>query len=394
MKPLPFIDTDEQLVQLVEFLATADAIAVDTEFVWMRTYFPQLGIIQLATSREDSFIVDCTAITNVEPLKQLLENSSIVKIFHDAHQDITIINRYINGEVHSVFDTQRAAGFTGRIRNLSLEKLIREFTGISLAKSETRTNWLKRPLDPEQIEYALDDVRYLPEVRLQLIEEAEQFGNLAFLNQEMEQFDAIIPFNLQETIEKQFRKTAGRIAPRGRARAWRLVNWQENESRRRDMPREHLIKKESLVDLALSSAVTVEELAATGLLSPKLIERYGKELSETISSEDMPSRELVKSLQRPGSDTQEMNILIGVFHAFCNSVATEHHIDPTLVFNKNDVCELVRSYVKNRELPPIEGWRGVLIRELAEKFLYGKLHLSYTVIPDQTTNTTADKETL
>ncbi len=386
MKPAQFIDTQEQLTEMVAYLSSAKAIAVDTEFVWMRTYYPQLGIIQLASSREDAFIVDCVAIENPEPLKQLLENRDIIKIFHDAHQDITIINRYINGEVHSVFDTQRAAAFTSRIRSLSLEKLIREFAGVSLSKSETRTNWLKRPLDPEQIEYALDDVRYLPDVRLQLIEDASKYENLDFLNQEMVQFDSIIPFDLQEALEKQFRKTAGRIAPRGRNRAWRLVNWQENEARRRDIPREHVIKKEVIVDLSLIEAVTLEEISATGLFNSKMIERYGPHIAEILASEDMPSKDLVKSLQRPSSDSNEMVILIQVYHSFCNSVASDRGIDPTLLFNKSEIAEIVRNFVKKKEFTPIEGWRGDLINEPSQLFFAGKLHLSHTIIETDTPN--------
>jgi len=90
----------------------------------------------------------------------------------------------------------------------------------------------------------------------------------------------------------------------------------------------------------LSEIVTIEELSASGFFNSKMIERYGADLVQLLASEDAPSKELVKSLQRPSSDTNEMVTLIQVFHSFCNSLAMDHGIDPTLLFNKSEVFNL------------------------------------------------------
>jgi ribonuclease D len=378
-----FIDTNENLKELCTFLSQYDAIAVDTEFVWMRTYYPQLGIIQLGVSPEHSYIIDNVAVTDCSPLRELMENESIVKIFHDAHQDITIINRYIDGTVTNVFDTQRCAGFTGRSRSLSLEKLILNITGIQLEKSETRTNWLKRPLDPKQVEYALDDVRYLPEVRTTLLDDAEKLGNKEFLLDEMKINDGVIPFDFMEAVERQFKKIGGRVPGRFRSAAYRLVIWQETSARRRDIPREHVLKKEILVKIASTEINSVEDLEASGILTVKQLSKFGSELLDALNGTEEPSKEVLQQMRRPQSDSNEMASLISVYQSFIHSVARNRGIDPQLLFNKSQVSSLVRSYCKKKAIKTIPGWRGELVESISNQFFSGNLHMNVEELPEQ-----------
>lgn len=378
-----FIDTQDQLKTVCDFLAGHDAVAVDTEFVWQRTYFPQLGIIQVAISEEHAYIIDTVAIEDPTPLRELMENENIIKIFHDAHQDVVIINKYIAGSVTNVFDTQRAAGFTGRVRTLSLERLILDITSIQLEKSETRTNWLKRPLDPKQIEYALDDVRYLPKTRLQLLAEADERGNKEFLLEEMGIYNNIVPFDFTEALERQFRKICGRIPGRFRSRAYRLVMWQEQVARERDIPREHVLKKEVISALACSGVTTEEELLESKLVSSKVLANYGADLISSLNGIEEPSKELLKSLRRPASDSNEMVTLVVVFQSFVHSIARSRGIDATLLFNKSEISGLVRYFCKKREFPDLPGWRGTLIGEASNLFLTGKTDLSYKALPEE-----------
>lgn len=381
-----FIDTEQDLITLCDFLNKHECIAVDTEFVWQRTYFPKLGIIQLGVSREEAFIIDTVAIENPAPLREVMENENIVKIFHDAHQDITIINRYIEGTVTNVFDTQLAAGFTNRPRSLSLEKLIAEMTGIHLAKSETRTNWLKRPLDPEQIEYAIDDVRYLPEIHKTLLEDAGKFNNESFVEREMKIYNDIIPFDFDEALARQFRRVCGRIPTRFRSRAFRLVRFQEEQARLKDVPREHVIKKEVIADLAMSEVSSYEELMESPVVQDKLKKKYGQELADALSGTDNPTKEMLKSLRRPAADSNEMVVLIALYQSFIYSIAHERGIDPTLLFNKSDISGIIRSFCKKRTGPHVQGWRGELINRISEKFLTGKTHINCEPLPEEDEN--------
>ena len=163
------IQDEAALKLLVQKARQTDAVALDTEFVWERTYYPQLGLIQIALSNEECYLIDPIAIKDLSSLGKLLSDRSVIKILHDAPQDLTILQKATGAVPQNIFDTRLAAGFSDFPATLSLANLIKELLDIDLAKTETRTNWIKRPLTEDQVDYALDDVRYLRAVRVLLL---------------------------------------------------------------------------------------------------------------------------------------------------------------------------------------------------------------------------------
>jgi ribonuclease D len=153
----------------MEKARSKDAVALDTEFVWNRTYYPRLGLIQLALSDEECYLIDPLVIDNLDPFGELLADRRTIKILHDAPQDLAILYKATGYVPKNIFDTRLAAGFACLPASLSLGNLIEELLDIKLEKTATLTNWLKRPLDQEQIRYALDDVRYLRAARVIII---------------------------------------------------------------------------------------------------------------------------------------------------------------------------------------------------------------------------------
>ena len=163
------ITSQQQLQALIVRARATDTVAIDTEFVWERTYYPRLGLIQLALSDEDCFLIDPCALTDLSPLGELLADPAVVKIFHDAPQDLIILHQATGAVPQNIFDSRLAGGFAGLSAALSLGNLIKELLDIDLAKTGTHTNWLRRPLNPKQIDYAIDDVRYLQAARVLLL---------------------------------------------------------------------------------------------------------------------------------------------------------------------------------------------------------------------------------
>ena len=145
------IDTQQALVAFCQRAQEAECLALDTEFVWNRTYYPKLGVIQVGLSAEDCHLIDAPAIEDLTPLGQIISNPAIVKILHDAQQDLTILKRATGAHPHNVFDTRCAAGLAGMSSTSSLAELLENVVGVSLEKSETRTDWLQRPLSDEQV---------------------------------------------------------------------------------------------------------------------------------------------------------------------------------------------------------------------------------------------------
>ena len=183
-----WIQNDESLKTYCDAAAQRPIVAVDTEFVWVKTYHPQLGLVQLSCDGGENALVDPLAITDRGPLKALLENESVVKVFHEAASDLPILRRWCGALPRNIFDTRIAAGFVGMTAKLSLKNLLNSLLGVDLAKTETRTDWLQRPLTPRQLEYAAEDVQYMPKACVLLKEKLEALGNLAFFEAEMAEY--------------------------------------------------------------------------------------------------------------------------------------------------------------------------------------------------------------
>ena len=182
------IDTASGLRSLVDRARKTGVVALDTEFVWERTYYPQLGLVQVGLSDDDCSLVDAAAL-DLTPLGEILEDPAIVKILHDAQQDLSLLRRATGSAARNVFDTQLAAGFVGLSATASLQDLVQALFDVTLPKTATRTDWLRRPLSDEQVDYALDDVRYLPEAREILLDRAERLGRAGWMAEELDAGD-------------------------------------------------------------------------------------------------------------------------------------------------------------------------------------------------------------
>ena len=172
---LQFVTTQEELAAVCDRLLHEPVVALDTEFLWERTYYPILGLVQIAVTGGGCFLLDTVRLDSLQPLGPVLASSGPVKILHDAREDLSILLREMakSGQCFkpaNIFDTRLAAGFAGLSASASLKTLLAKLLDIHLAKTETRSNWIRRPLRDEQIRYAADDVIYLPRLRDALLE--------------------------------------------------------------------------------------------------------------------------------------------------------------------------------------------------------------------------------
>ena len=153
-KELNFLDTE---------LSKNKIFALDTEFDWRTTYFPKLSLIQISLD-QNLFLIDCLKVNPKIILKKYLENKNILKIFHSVRSDTTVLSKCLGCITNNVFDIQVADKILSNTEIQAYGKIVKKFFNISLKKTETNSNWLKRPLSDSQIKYALDDVDYLIEI--------------------------------------------------------------------------------------------------------------------------------------------------------------------------------------------------------------------------------------
>lgn len=367
------ITTSATLSKFVARACKADAVALDTEFVWERTYYPQLGLIQMALSDEDCVLIDPIAIEDLSPLGELLSDRSVVKILHDAPQDLAILYRATGAAAQNVFDTKIAAGFANLSSSLSLCKLIKELLDIELPKTETRTNWLKRPLDPKQVQYALDDVRYLRAVRVLLLNRIIGPQIKSWLQEELNLLNN--PKNYQENCNgERFRKIrgCGSLRKVSLAVLKELVLWREQEAKKQDKPRGHIIKDNVLINIAKAKNLQLEQLQHGTGLSTKAYKKYGKsiiQLTQEVLDAPEESYPIVKRATRMSSkDKITLEKLHGLIGLKCELLG----IDPALVGNSSELKSLAKVLTSSKsqqvpELRQTEGWRRSLLEDFFQQ---------------------------
>lgn len=155
--------TKNDLIFLEYELSKSKIIGIDTEFDWRTTYFPNLSLVQIATETE-LFLIDCLKLSPHLILKKYLEDKNLLKIFHSVRSDTTVLSKCLDCRTENVFDIQLADRMLTKGDIKSYGKIVNKYFGIKLKKTETNSNWLRRPLSDEQIKYAFDDIDFLLEI--------------------------------------------------------------------------------------------------------------------------------------------------------------------------------------------------------------------------------------
>lgn len=251
---VPFIDTDRALAEFCVALDGVSALAIDTEFVRETTYYPKLSLIQIASVDDPSLYacIDCVAIKTWQPLFALLSHPDVWKVFHSASQDMEVFyNKFYTefGLPTPVLDTQIAASFLGYTAQIGYADLIDQELDVQLSKTQTRTNWLRRPLTAEQLQYAADDVIYLAELYPKLIDKLNAQQRLTFVLQDSAALLQPEQYQSQPEAWHRLRRvdklpsTARRFLPD-------LYAWREHMAVELDRPRRWIISDQALLNLA------------------------------------------------------------------------------------------------------------------------------------------------
>lgn len=362
------IDTEEALAQLISRAITTDAVAVDTEFVWERTFYPRLGLIQIALSTDDCKLIDPVALTDLTPLGRLLACPDVIKIFHDARQDLSILARATGATPRSIFDTRLAAGFAGLAPTLSLASLVEELVEIRLDKGETRTNWRRRPLTDSQLRYAADDVRHLRTVRRRLLARITDPQVRGWLAAEMAQFDHPEHYDTFLPIDRSL-KVKGRrhLPPQGKEVLRRLAAWREEVARRRDRPRRHILADPVLVAICTTLPVDRTQLRTQTAIPAKTLERDGDEILAHIKRWRQQGKPALREQRPPGKLTAEEKKMVQQLRNWIATRGEQCGVDPALVGNSSELKILAHTIVageKGDTLRQRQGWR----REFLEDF--------------------------
>ncbi|RTZ61057.1 MAG: ribonuclease D, partial [Gammaproteobacteria bacterium] len=243
-----YIDTGLALATFCEQQAQTPWLGLDTEFMRVRTYYPQLCLVQMSTP--DSInCIDSRAIGDMSPLYDLLTREGLVTIMHAARQDMELILAESGKLPHFVFDTQIAASFCGYGDQIGYAGLVEAITGVKLGKAYTRTDWCKRPLSAGQIDYAEDDVRYLGEIHDVLLNRLRELGREEWFLQESESLLDADAYVIRSQDAWRRVKTRSRMTPVQHQCMMALAAWREETAQHEDLPRNWVMRDPELIKL-------------------------------------------------------------------------------------------------------------------------------------------------
>jgi len=359
------IRTTGELAAACEQIRGAGVLALDTEFVWRSTYRPRLGIIQIGAGGDLSWAVDVMQGLDPAPLAELIADASVVKVLHDARQDLQHLRHYCGALPRNVFDTQLAAAFAGFPQGYGLQKLLLEAIDVGLPKTETYTDWTQRPLSEAQVRYALDDVRYLPDLRTELLRRSETLGTLDWLAEEMTKYDEPSLYDDYDPEEgwKRIKLFRTRLDRRGFAVLRAVAAAREEMACEWNLPRNWAGDDASLVEMAESRTADRLRHRMNNGKASLARSRYAEAIAaaEALPDEecpDGPHRHYIPEVREAADKAL----------AWLDVRAEELHVAAGVLANRATVTAFVDN-VEDGSNPLADGWRWDAVgQEMAERF--------------------------
>jgi len=369
-----YIDTQKDLQDFCQHIADAEYIAVDTEFVRDKTYYPKLCLIQIA-SPDAIACIDPIALPDLSALKPILSNPAQVKIFHAARQDLEILYSDVGVMPNPIFDTQIAATLLGLGEQIGYGNLVKACLDISLSKQHARADWEKRPLSKVQLDYAADDVRYLIQMYPGIIEDLDKRGRRDWLNND---FAALTdPALYQVELSEQWQRVSGNQKLRRKQLAvlQELCIWREQMAMDKDKPRKWILADNNLIAIATQMPNSIDKLSSIRGLNCAVIDKSGKAIINAVDKALNKQEEQWPSPKKRRQLTKNHEATIDALMAIAKLKAVEHSISVGALINRNELEKLV---LGETGLSIQSGWRYSLIGETLVHFLENKVSLSYS----------------
>jgi ribonuclease D len=367
-----YVDNPRALAELCAALRDSPWLALDTEFFRESTYYPKLCLIQVGTA-QCLACVDPLALQDLTPLLDVLYDPSITKVLHAAHQDLELFFLRRGSLPEPVFDTQIAATLLGFGDQISYAALVKAVLGLELDKSQTRTDWSRRPLSSSQVQYALDDVRYLRQIYLSQHAELQRSQRLDWLE---EDFQALCNADRYRVPESEaWRRVKGHQQLQGIQLAVlrKLAAWREVRASTLDRPRRWIVSDEALLGLSRHMPKDFDRLRSIHGLGPKPLRQYGKTLLNIIAEArgEPPGQwpTLLKHARLP----PDQEALVEVMMAIVRLRSSESGLNPSTVAGRRELERLVTG---KADIPLMRGWRNAFIGGELAGFLQGRRYLA------------------
>ncbi len=355
-------------------LARGDFIAVDTEFHRESTYWPQVCLIQLATDDYDCMVDPLAPGIELKPLLDLLADTSRVKVFHAARQDLEIFTRLMGKTPAPIFDTQIAAMAAGLGDSISYENLVARVVKGTVDKSSQFTDWARRPLSPKQLEYARGDVTFLRRIYRILHDKLQKQGRLdwiadehaALVDPENYSFDPADAWKRQKI--RKYRNDY--LAVLANVSAWR-----ERVAQETDKPRGRILKDDAIQEIAQQKPRTLDALdRMRGVQQGFAKSRHGAGLIVAINEALDDPDKYAPAVERPESSGPPPGAIVELLKVLLKQVSDDAGVATRLIANAADIETLARE--TEPDIAALKGWRREVFGEKALKLKTGKIALA------------------
>ncbi len=364
-----FIKTQDEFEQLIEDLKSSEILAIDTEFLREKNYYPKLCLIQI-NNGEIQALVDSITIHDLTSLADLLTDEKIMKIFHAGSQDVEVLYYATGVSPWPVFDTQLAASLLGYPLQVGYGPLVQSICGVKLAKADSYSDWSKRPLTKSQISYALDDVVYLPSVYKKLRAQLEEKGRLHWLDEDFRYLTDVSRF---ETDPRKMWRKLKRITSLNRkqlAIARELAAWREEDARARDLPRKRILSDEIIVEISRKAPRAKEQIMTIRGAENLNKRTINKALACVRTALALPPDEYPQLATYPRGEVK-LDGVVNLMAAIVELRAHQNDVATPALASKDELTRLAHGH--HDDIDVLKGWRFEMVGKELLDLLDGKL---------------------
>jgi len=375
-----YITSADALEKFCEALRDSPRLALDTEFVGEDSFVPKLELIQVATDASAA-VIDFPAVQadgSLDTFWEIVCNPSVQKVVHAGRQDLDLFAVHAGQIPKPFFDTQIAAAMVGFGAQVAYSNLVQRVHGTKLAKAHTFTNWSARPLSPEQLAYALEDVTFLLAIHDHLHRRLSKLGRLDWADEEFSRLEGVVGDTRREPQER-YQRVRGwdTLKPKSAAVLRELTAWREGEAKRRNVPRGRVMRDEVLLQLARHPPRHLQELRGVRGLHGSEADRNGETILATIQAALALPPSAWPEVPKERKPEPESAGLVELLQSVMKARALEEEIAPTLLATTADLQALVDAKRRtDLDMPLLKGWRRELLGNTLLEVLDGKVAIT------------------
>ena len=379
MNEIQFVDSVAELGLLCQKMKQESWLAIDTEFLREKTYYPKFCLLQIATLEWVACIDPIALEGEMDELFEIINDPAIIKVLHSCRQDVEIFYHLTGKLPAPVYDTQLVAPLLGFQENPGYAMLVSGFLNINLSKTHTRTDWSQRPLSAEQVQYAADDVIYLAKIYQMMLQKLQVLGRENWLKEDFEQL--MNPDLYDIPPEDAWLKIRGKNKLTGKQLAivQVLAEWREQMAKKDNRPKNWILRDELILDMAKLQPTNMQAIAKIRGINDGFVRRNGQLICQLIEkAQELPGLKLKSKANN--KKTQQQEAVLDILTGLVRLRADENSLNPVILATRKDLEGLL---LDDQESPLLHGWRFSMVGQELQHLLQGKISISISV--DQST---------